>query len=139
MLQNLGEGHQRLTLQLSPEELGTVTVVLTVHNKELRAVIRAENEESAAALSEQLESLKKTLEEQGLKVAELDVQCGLQDNFASNQWSGENQHNETQDSLEKARAIRLSRLRRDSGMDSSAILQQQPAPALSAAGLHIVA
>lgn len=138
LLQNLAPGHQRLTLQLAPEELGQVTVILTVHRNEIKASIRADSQESAAALGEQLESLRASLEEQGLKVAELDVQCQMQDNPAADLWNGEGNHNFMRDSQEQDRMVRLNRLRRNEG-EIPAPTPQQHAPALSQAGLHIIA
>jgi flagellar hook-length control protein FliK len=54
LLQGVRNGAQRLTLQLHPEELGAVTVILSFHQGELRAGIRAERAESAEILARQL-------------------------------------------------------------------------------------
>ncbi len=113
MLNTFANGGGRLTLQLNPQELGQVNLMLSVHNGEVRATIRAESAESAAVLSEQLQQLKTSLEEAGLKVAELEVQTGLQDNFNSGHWDGAEQHNLMRDAEERARMRRLAEIRRD--------------------------
>ena len=113
MLNTFANGGGRLTLQLNPQELGQVNLLLSVHNGEVRATIRAESPESAAVLSDQLQQLKTSLEEAGLKVAELEVQTGLQDNFSSGNWDGAEQHNLMRDAEERARMRRLAEIRRD--------------------------
>ena len=47
LLKNLGNNTKQLTLQLTPENLGKLSIVLQVHGKEVNAVIRAENPEAA--------------------------------------------------------------------------------------------
>jgi flagellar hook-length control protein FliK len=77
VLKNLTGGGKRLTIQLNPEHLGQLSVALTVKNSEVSATIRADNHETAQMLAGQLESLQKSLEEQGLKVQRLEVQTQL--------------------------------------------------------------
>ena len=138
MLSNLAGGGSRLTLQLNPQELGQINVMLSVHQGEVRAVIRAENPESAAVLSEQMQQLKTSLEEAGLKVAELDVQTGLREDFTAQQWNGAEQHNQMQDAEERARERRLSGLRREAGRENEAG-HTEIATRTGSNGLHIVA
>jgi flagellar hook-length control protein FliK len=111
ILQNLGNGGQQLTINLTPEELGSLQVMLQVRDKELSAVIRADSPEAAKALSDQLAQLKQTLEQQGFKVSSLEVQTGLSNQHGFNAWSGAEGHNLMQERQERARMQRLSSLR----------------------------
>lgn len=124
ILQNLGNGGQRLTINLTPEELGSLQVMLQVRDKELSAVIRADSPEAAKALSDQLAQLKQTLEQQGFKVANLEVQTGLSNQHAFNAWSGAEGHNFMQERQERARMLRLSALRGQTG--ENVIAAQDP-------------
>jgi flagellar hook-length control protein FliK len=94
MLKNLGQGANRLTLNLTPDELGSVTVMLTVKDKDVQAVIRAETPEAAKILSENMVKVRESLEQQGLKVSKLDVQTNLAQQQDQSAWQGANQHNE---------------------------------------------
>ncbi|MDL2207403.1 flagellar hook-length control protein FliK [Desulfovibrio sp. OttesenSCG-928-F20] len=136
LLQSVQNGGQRLTLQLNPSELGQLTVVLSMQQGEIRATIRAENPDAASVLREQLVELRQSLEAQGLKVKELDVQTGLQGNDFAGQWEGHQEHNLMRDSSERARLIRLTRIRRDAAHEAGL---QQTAVVADEAGLHIVA
>lgn len=140
ILHNAANGSQRLALHLNPAELGQITVILSVHQGEVRATIRAEQQESAGVLREQLAELKASLEQQGLKVKELDVQTGLQDGAFSGQWDGHDKHNLMRDANERDRMLRLARIRRDehssaSGKETMTARQQTA----SGGGLHVVA
>lgn len=77
VLKNLSGGGKRLTLQLTPEHLGTLNVALSVKNSEVSATIRADNVETGRIIADQLEAIKQSLEEQGLKVSKLEVQTQL--------------------------------------------------------------
>jgi flagellar hook-length control protein FliK len=140
ILQSAQNGSGRLTLQLAPAELGQVTVILSVVEGEVKALIRAENQESADALRAQMAELKISLEAQGLKVKELDVQTGLQDNAFAGHWDGHDEHNLMRDADERSRMLRLSRIRREAG--GSAAPGGQSAATIrtsNESGLHIVA
>lgn len=140
MMQNLQNGSRQLTLQLNPENLGAVTVILSVHQGEVKAHIRTENVDTAAVLQESMAELKASLEAQGLKVKEIDVQAQLQDNSLANQWDGTREHNLSRDAQEQARMERLSKMRRQAGAGNAA--EQQATVHYSKAaenGLHIVA
>jgi len=92
LLQNMGQGSRQVTLILQPEELGNLSVTLTVKEKEVRAVIKAESPETSALLQDQAATIRKSLEDQGFKVTKLDVQTGLaQDNPSSRQGGAEQQ------------------------------------------------
>jgi flagellar hook-length control protein FliK len=138
ILQNAQNGSQRINLQLTPEELGRVNVLLSMRKGELKAVITAENENSAAVLHDQITQLKHSLEEQGIKVAELEVRTELQDNRFGQQWNDHQEHNFMNDTQERDRAARLSRLRRDQAENDPAATVER-ARYLTETGLHIVA
>ncbi len=102
MMKSLENGGKQLTLQLTPEDLGKVTVVLSVRNHEVNAIIRPESAEAAKAINDQLHQLKASLENQGLKVDNIDVQTGLQNNMNdSNNWQGSAEHNAQQELRQK--------------------------------------
>lgn len=140
LLQSAQNGGQRLTLQLNPGELGQVTVVLSVHKGEVKATIRAENQDSADVLRAQLSELKTSLEAEGLKVKELDVQSGLSEQSLADRWDSHQEHNLMRDANERDRLLRLTRIRREAAGESGGREQLDPSAARSdAAGLHIVA
>jgi flagellar hook-length control protein FliK len=122
LLKDMGQGTKQLTLTLNPEELGNLSVTLTVKDKELRATITADNADTAAMLQEQASKIKEHLESQGLKVAKLDVQTSLsQDNQSG--WQSPEQHNMAREQRETMDRLRTSmRLARslDSGTSSEA-------------------
>lgn len=93
---NLGNGTKQLVLKLNPMNLGNVNVLLQVKNKEINAVIRADNPDSAKFISEHIDKLRAALEQQGLKVDKLDVQTNLADNQTQSSWQGADQHNNAQ-------------------------------------------
>jgi flagellar hook-length control protein FliK len=105
LLQDMSQGSRQITLTLNPEELGNLSVTLTVKEKEIRAVIKADSPETAALLQDQAASIRKTLEGQGFKVTKLDVQTGVtQDNQSSLQGGTEQQQGQAkgqQDSLDR--------------------------------------
>ena len=139
ILQNMQNGNRQLTLQLNPENLGQLTVILSVNQGELRAVIRADNQDSATVLSEQMAELKATLESQGIKVKELEVQTQLQDNSQADQWNGTRGHNELYDAQERARMTRISQMRREAGNDVGSAVLNGHHESAEQTGLHIVA
>lgn len=140
ILHNAANGSQKLTLQLNPAELGQVTVILSVHQGELRATIRADQQDSADVLKGQLVELKASLEAEGLKVKELDVQTNLQDNNLAGRWDGHQEHNLMRDANERDRLLRLSRVRREGAGGGAAREGSSEAPDhVETAGLHIVA
>ena len=139
ILQSNQNGGQQLTMQLSTGELGKVSLVLSMQEGELKAVFKAENKESAAALTEQIAELKAQLEENGIKVAEIDVQTNVREDSSSHTWQqGQHDHNFMQDSLEQQRFARPSQLRREAG-ESVHTNTATNVPAGREQGLHIVA
>ncbi|MGE4424666.1 MAG: flagellar hook-length control protein FliK [Pseudodesulfovibrio sp.] len=93
VLKTLQNGAKQLTLQLTPENLGKLSIVLSVQGKEVSATIRAENSDAHKIITDNLHIIKQSLESQGLKVDKLDVQAGLADNQNFNNWFGESEHN----------------------------------------------
>lgn len=67
------EAFTKLEMQLHPETMGRVVIQLTSHNGELTAQITTQNEAVRAALESQLVSLKENLNDQGLKVENIQV------------------------------------------------------------------
>ncbi len=140
ILQNSQNGARQLTLQLNPGELGQLTVLLSVRQGEVSATIRTENQDTSSAIREQLVELKASLEAQGLKVKELDVQTQLRDNSSADQWNRHQEHNLMRDSSERDRFIRLSRMQRGAGdIAGGTETLDARAHATESTGLHIVA
>lgn len=140
ILQNAHNGARQLTLQLNPGELGQLTVLLSVRQGEVNATIRTDNQDTSSVIREQLVELKASLEAQGLKVKELDVQTQLRDNSLADQREGHQEHNLMRDSSERDRLIRLSRMQRGAGEQGNGnhVLEGRQYSTEST-GLHIVA
>ena len=97
MMRSLADGTKQLSIQLTPENLGAVTVLLSMKNKELTAILRPESPEAAKAIEDQLHNLRLTLEQQGLKVERLEVRPQLQDSTShAGQGFDQNQGREAQ-------------------------------------------
>ena len=140
ILNGAQNGSNRLTLQLNPVELGQVTVILSVHQGEVKATIRADQQESADALRGQMAELKASLEAEGLKVKELDVQTNLREDPSSAQWDGHQDHNLMRDAEERNRMMRLARIRRDTaGQAAQGETLESAGSATHQNGLHVVA
>jgi flagellar hook-length control protein FliK len=140
ILSGTQNGTNRLTLQLNPVELGQVTVILSVHQGEVKATIRADQPESAGILREQMGQLKAALEAEGLKVKELDVQTSLREELAADQRDGHQEHNLMRDAEERDRMMRLARIRRNAAGQTDQTESLESAPRENEqAGLHIVA
>ncbi len=107
MLKNLGQGGHRITLNLTPEDLGAVNVMLMVKDKDVQAVIKTDTAEAAKIIGDQLNRVRESLEQQGLKVSKLEVQTGLagQDQAA---WQGADRHNEARQQQEEAARVRTA-------------------------------
>ena len=140
LLQNTQNGARQLTLQLNPGELGQLTVLLSVRQGEVSATIRTENQDTSSVIREQLVELKASLEAQGLKVKELEVQTQLRDNSFADQWNGHQEHNLMRDSSERDRLLRLSRMQRGAGDGGGrAEVLETREYVTESTGLHIVA
>ena len=141
LLRSLADGTKQLNIQLTPENLGTVTVLLSMKNKELTAIIRPENPEAAKAIEDQLHTLRLTLEQQGLKVERLEVRQQLQDS-TSQAWQGFDQ-NQGQGAQHKSKEEQLADLFRGRPLNLEEDLDDPAAmpPTLGehSAGLDIIA
>jgi flagellar hook-length control protein FliK len=141
ILKNLGQGTKQLSLELSPENLGKLNVILTVKGKEVQAVIRAESPEAEKVLAENMSQLKQALENQGLTVSKLEVRTGLsQDSSLGQQWAGADKHNLSQEKREALERMRTSTLL--AGGSDELVHQMQysgTAVKISQGGLDIVA
>ena len=111
ILENLADGTKQLSLQLSPEELGTVNVILSVRSGEVSATIRPESHEVARAVEEQIHKIQAALEQQGLKVQRLEVHTQLPEHREFMNWQGAEHHNQEFMQREQARRARLARIR----------------------------
>ena len=138
-IKTLAGGVKQLTVQLSPEDLGKLSVSLQLQGKEVSGMIRAESPEAARIIHENLDVIKNALENQGLKVDKLDVQTGLAGNSGDQKWFGQDQHNMARD--REAMAAMRSHLRAMRGGevglvgDANVIADKMAATE----GLHIVA
>jgi len=140
MFRNLGNGTKQLTLQLTPENLGKLNIMLQVQGKEVNAVIRAENHDAAKLINENIDLIKNALENQGLKVEKLEVQTGLAGNQDSQDWFGQNQHNLARDREAMAAMRNHVKSMRNNGNDVAQDLQRSGEQAINAdQGLHVIA
>ena len=144
ILRNLQDGVKQLTLQLDPGDLGTLTLVLSVKEKEVSAVIRADSPETAKLIEEQLHKIRHSLETQGLKVENLEVHSNVSDNNSKQQWEGFAQHNFQQEEREyRERARLLHRLRQSDESVAHNLQNSMESTAhaanISSSELHIVA
>jgi len=141
VLRTLNNGAKQLTLQLTPENLGKLSIVLQVNGKEVGATIRAESADAAKVIADNLDILKHSLESQGLKVDKLDVQTGLAGNQDYQDWFGENEHNLARE-REAMIAMRnhMKQMREENGGVLAQDLQHLRNQAIHAdQGLHIIA
>ena len=142
ILKNMGQGVSQLTLELTPESLGKLNVMLTVKGQDVQAVIKADSPEAEKALSDNLQQIKQSLEDQGLTVSKLEVRAGLQqDANLGQQWAGTDKHNQSQERREALERMRTSSML--AGGDSVAMAQQMQSVGVEAnisqTGLDIVA
>lgn len=141
VLKTLSNGTKQLTLQLSPENLGKVSVLLQVSGKEVSATIRAESADAAKVIADNLDIVKNSLEAQGLKVEKLDVQTGLTSDQNYRDWFGESEHNLARE-REVMIAMRnhMKQMREENGDLMAQDLQPLGNQAIHAdQGLHIIA
>ncbi len=73
------------TIQLTPVELGRISIRLHLEQGELRAVVRAEKRETLEALARHVPELRATLEQQGIQARQFDLQLGFQEPGARQQ------------------------------------------------------
>ncbi len=144
ILSNMHDGAKQLALKLNPPELGALTVTLVVRGNEVTAVLKTDQPETAQLLQEQMNHLRASLEEQGLKVAKLDVQAEVADSGADqNAWQGAEQHNMEQEQQARAEEReRFQRLRRMREADAAGLAQEMLIPGMPAniaSGLNLIA
>lgn len=114
ILRNMGQGMKQLTLELTPDNLGKLNVMLTVKGKDVQAVIRADSPEAEKILAENIQQIKQSLENQGLTVSKMEVRPGIsQDSNLGQQWGGADKHNQSQDRREALERLRTSSLLAD--------------------------
>lgn len=114
ILRNMGQGVKQLTLELTPDNLGKLSVMLTVKGKDVQAVIRADSPEAEKVLAENLQQIKQSLENQGLTVSKMEVRPGIsQDSNLGQQWAGAEKHNQSQDRRDALERLRASSLLAD--------------------------
>lgn len=97
LLTAMRDGSSRLTLQLNPENLGGISLILTSHNGEISAVIRPEKTETAALLQQQMDVIRTNLEEQGISIDSLEISQENSGNDANTAWQDVDQHNAWQE------------------------------------------
>lgn len=140
VLSNLADGTKRLSLELTPETLGKLNVTLTVHNKEVSAVLRAETPEAAKMLGERLDALKESLEKQGLEVTKLEVRADLSGEQNAKNWFGQNAHNQAQERREREQTLTAWRFGGRRGEAAAQAVQSEDPRANSAhQGLYLIA
>jgi flagellar hook-length control protein FliK len=139
-IKNLQNGTKQLTLQLTPENLGKLNILLQVQGKEVSATIRAENADSARLIADNVDIIKNSLEAQGLKVDKLEVQTGLSSDLPQKDWFGENEHNMSRE-REAMIAMRAHmKNMREGNAQLAQDMQSIPQKATVAdQGLHIIA
>jgi len=114
ILRNMGQGVKQLTLELTPDNLGKLNIMLTVKGKDVQAVIRADSPEAEKVLAENLQQIKQSLENQGLTVSKMEVRPGIsQDSNLGQQWAGADKHNQSQDRRDALERLRTSSLLAD--------------------------
>lgn len=97
---------QRMEIQLNPENLGKVNVMVTVREGVVTAQITAQNEQVKQALENQMVTLKENFQNQGVKVDAVEVTVQSHGFEANQNFAEQEQQKETG----KARRIRLDDL-----------------------------
>ncbi|SCM69943.1 Flagellar hook-length control protein [uncultured Desulfovibrio sp.] len=127
LLSSSRNGTTRLDLQLHPQELGAITLSLSLRNGEVSATIRSEKSETAEIVTRQLDAIRTNLEQQGLKVDKVEVQLNSRQQD-ENAWQNLDQHNSWQEEdarrEELARLKQLSTMRNSSDNSDGTILEQ---------------
>ncbi|MDR2820577.1 MAG: flagellar hook-length control protein FliK [Desulfovibrio sp.] len=127
LLTTLRDGATRMSLRLNPEELGAVTLILTLRNGEVSARILSDKNETAEMLNSQLENIRANLEQQGVKVDKLEVQLNG-DQRQNDPRQNLDQHNAWQENSsrreELARLKNLSTMRHSRENQADAALEQ---------------
>ncbi|MFA9478651.1 flagellar hook-length control protein FliK [Phycisphaerales bacterium AB-hyl4] len=85
----VNQGGGTLTLRMTPPEMGTVRIQLSVQAGTVNAALHAENESARTLLSQQLSQLRQSLESQGLHVERLSVQSMTGSNSTNSAQQGQ--------------------------------------------------
>lgn len=100
----------KLEMQLHPETMGRVVIEITSRNGELTAQITTQNEAVRAALESQIVSLKENLNEQGLRVENVQVTVESHGFEQAYEGQGNSENRETSDGRPKTRRIHLEEI-----------------------------
>ncbi|MBU1039785.1 MAG: flagellar hook-length control protein FliK [Proteobacteria bacterium] len=139
LLKDLGQGRKQITLDLDPANLGKLQIMLQVKGKEVTATLRADDPETAKILTGQLDAIKKSLEDQGLKVQDIEVQTGLASRQDQQLFSAD-QHNQAQERQDLSNLFtRLRNLRSDGAGMAQEMQNIGMQAILSDTGLHVIA
>lgn len=112
--------HASMELQLNPEHLGKVNLSVQAKNGMMTAQFVVENEISKEAIESQLQTLRNTLNEQGIKVEAIEVTVSSHtfeqnDNETSKETAGEDRgHNSKKITLEEA--LNMTELSEEDGL-----------------------
>ncbi|SKA69873.1 flagellar hook-length control protein FliK [Desulfobaculum bizertense] len=140
ILKNTANGSKQLNLKLDTADLGKMSLVLSVKDKEVSAVIRVDSHEAGKKLTEQLALLKQNLQDQGLKVQRLEVQTQLSDNNFAQSWQGAGQHNQQQEQADQGQWKSMFRRFQSDGETLAQEMQNTMQTVISSqSGLDIIA
>lgn len=74
----IGKNYSQITLQLKPEELGNVKIVLEMKNDTIKGRIIVDNNEVKDIVQENINQIKSILQDSGVKLGELEVSTNSQ-------------------------------------------------------------
>ncbi|MCC8180437.1 MAG: flagellar hook-length control protein FliK [Planctomycetes bacterium] len=115
-------GVHNLTMQLSPVELGKITLRVEARNGVVSAKFKVEKSDTAAQLGNSLQQLRESLKAQGIELGELDI--SHQPDIASGDGSGRGGEHESWSAERRQR----------NGIRDDAVQGDEPAEALAAGG-----
>ncbi len=73
----LNNNAHRLTVKLHPPELGSLVIVLKVHNKDITAHIRTEDQKVSDFIKNNINSIEEALNKQGFKLQRIEIKTSL--------------------------------------------------------------
>lgn len=82
----LHPGLRSATLQLAPAELGRLSIRIGVEGDQVRAVVSADNEETLAALQQNIQELEAALADQGFDEPSFEFVLDQEQGRASGEW-----------------------------------------------------
>ncbi|MBR4741636.1 MAG: flagellar hook-length control protein FliK, partial [Desulfovibrio sp.] len=95
-------------IQLHPQELGAIAVTLNSRNGEVHAKINCDNKETMDLIAAQVDKIKASLEEQGIKIENIEVEMRQEQNNDYT-WDNLQHHNNYQQEDEKRSQLRRLR------------------------------